>query len=57
MLRPLRTVSALAFTSALTPALAQDPCAAFKAQGASVSGFAGARVDTLKSGSSVICEM
>ncbi len=56
MRRTLTTAVALALASALTPALAQDPCAAFKAQSSSVPGFAGAKVDTLKSGSNVICE-
>jgi hypothetical protein len=39
------------------PALAQDPCAAMASQGASLSGFAGAKTDSLKSGKSTICEM
>ena len=38
-------------------AFAQDPCAALKSQGASIAGFANAKVDTMKSGSNVICEM
>jgi hypothetical protein len=53
--------SALAFVlvigSSLTPAFAQDPCAALKSQGASIAGFANAKVDTMKSGNNVICEM
>jgi len=48
---------ALVLAACLTPAFAQDPCAAFKAQGASVAGFANAKVDTMKSGNNVICEM
>ncbi len=39
------------------PALAQDPCATIASQGATLSGFAGAKAETLKSGSNTICEM
>ena len=37
--------------------LAQEPCATVTAQGASLRGFAGAKADTLKSGSNTICDM
>lgn len=36
---------------------AQDPCANLAAKGAALSGFAGAKVEALKSGSNTICEM
>ncbi len=38
-------------------ALAQDPCATLAAQGASLAGFAGAKVEPVKSGNNTICEM
>ncbi|MFO1304622.1 MAG: hypothetical protein U1F54_12885 [Burkholderiales bacterium] len=50
-------VAAVALAALAAPAAAQDPCAAFKAQAATVTGFASAKLDTLKSGNNVICEM
>ncbi len=50
-------IAALALAAAAAPAIAQDPCAAFKAEAASVAGFAGAKLDVQKSGNNVICEM
>jgi hypothetical protein len=38
-------------------ALAQNPCATLTTQGAALSGFAGARADTLKSGDNAVCDM
>lgn len=38
-------------------ALAQDPCATVTSQGASLTGFAGAKAETHKSGQNTICSM
>ena len=51
---------AIAFGALLTtsnPAMAQSPCATIAAQGAALSGFAGATAETVKSGNNTICEV
>ncbi|MFO1310609.1 MAG: hypothetical protein U1F41_00945 [Burkholderiales bacterium] len=52
-----KIIAALALAVAAVPSMAQDPCATFKAEAASVAGFAGAKLDVVKSGNNVICEM
>ncbi len=38
-------------------ASAQDPCATVTSQGASLTGFAGAKAEALKSGNNTVCDM
>lgn len=58
MRRELGAVMGLgALLAASGGAWAQDPCATMTLQGASLSGFAGARAEALKSGSNTICDM
>lgn len=57
MQRVLVAVTAGILLASSGGARAQDPCATLAAKVASLSGFAGAKAEALKSGNNTICEM